>query len=209
MVAMAVAIHCNFTKRMDYHYKNFDVNTWKFFGAWNILKNSPKFQHHPPNVAMPSGVATMNESGDDKENGTSSPEPNVSFDVAYAKAPYSGKKSSVEKRHREKVEKEKEEAKKARHAQILTSLNESKSYLAHISDVNEQVKKHLTLFTCSISSIASYFICIITSSRHCIIASLPHRVVTSLRRCVSSRHRIIASSSRRIIMSLRRCIIAL
>jgi hypothetical protein len=144
MVAMAVAIHCNFTRRMDYHYKNFDVNTWKFFGAWNILKNSPKFQHHPPNVAMPSGEATMKESGDDKENGTSStssPESNVSFDVAYAKAPYSGKKSSVEKRRREKVEKEKEEAKKARHAQILTSLNESKSYLAHISDVNEQVKK--------------------------------------------------------------------
>ena len=32
--------------------------------------------------------------------------------------------------------------KKAHHAKILTSLNESKSYLAHISDVNEQVKKH-------------------------------------------------------------------
>jgi hypothetical protein len=156
MVAMAVAIHGNFTKRMDYHYKNFDVNSWKFFGVWNILKNSPKFQHHPPsyanknnnNVAMPNGGATMNESGDDKENDTSSPEPNVSFDVAYAKAPLSGKKSSVEKRRREKVEKEKEEAKKARHAEILTSLNESKSYLAHISDVNEQVKKrNASVFT--------------------------------------------------------------
>jgi hypothetical protein len=39
------------------------------------------------------------------------------------------------------VEKEKEEAKKARHAEMLTSLNELKSYLAHISDVNKQVKK--------------------------------------------------------------------
>ena len=39
------------------------------------------------------------------------------------------------------MEKEKEEARKAHHANILTSLNELKSYLAHISDVNEQVKK--------------------------------------------------------------------
>jgi hypothetical protein len=148
-VAMAVAIHCKVTKRMDYHFKNFDVTAWKFFGAWNILKNSPKFQHHPPapsyannnNNNMHNGEATMNESGDNKENDASSPDSNVSFDVAYAKAPLFGRKSSIEKRRREKVEKEKEEAKKARHAEMLTSLNESKSYLAHISDVNEQVKK--------------------------------------------------------------------
>jgi hypothetical protein len=47
-IAMAITIHCKFTKRMDYHYKNFDVTSWKFFGAWSTLKDTPKFQFHTP-----------------------------------------------------------------------------------------------------------------------------------------------------------------
>lgn len=44
---MAVAIHCKLTKRIDYHFKNLNVTKWTFFGAWNVPKNTAKFQSHP------------------------------------------------------------------------------------------------------------------------------------------------------------------
>ena len=67
--------------------------------------------------------------------------PTVLMDASNANSPFVGKKGSAEKRRREKIEKEKEVAREERHAKILASLDESKSCLARIGAVNEQVKK--------------------------------------------------------------------
>jgi hypothetical protein len=145
--AMAVAIHCKVTKRMDYHFKNFDVNNWKFFGAWNVLKNTAKFQFHPfvgnnnnTNDCAATPMDAEAASENDKEN-NSPLVPTVLMDASNAKSSFVGKKGSEEKRRREKMEKEREATREERHAKILASLEESKSYLARISAVNELSKK--------------------------------------------------------------------
>jgi hypothetical protein len=100
--AMAVAIHLKFTKKIDYCYKNFEVTNWKFFGAWNMLKDTPKFQFHASFVnnqirdggVMPNVEATHE---DDKEN-NSMLMSTVFIDMSNAMSPFVGKKASHEKR---------------------------------------------------------------------------------------------------------------
>jgi hypothetical protein len=146
---MAVAIHLKAAKKMDYHYKNFEVTTWKYYGAWSILKSTAKFQFHPyhgnvintdDSAATPNDAEATSEN-DNKEN-DSPLVPTVLLDMLTAKSSsFVGRKGSEEKRRRDKLEKEREAAREERHSKLLASLNDSKSYLAHIGAVNERVKK--------------------------------------------------------------------
>ena len=46
-INMAVAIHLQLTKKMDYQYKDFDKTKWRLFGAWVALRDLPKFKYDP------------------------------------------------------------------------------------------------------------------------------------------------------------------
>jgi D-alanyl-D-alanine dipeptidase len=155
-IAMAVAIHLKYTKKMDYHYKNFEVTTWRYYGAWNTLKNTAKFQFRPfGNGNIDDSAATTpiidvdaTSRENDKEN-ISPLVPTVLLDMSNAKSSsFVGKKGSEEKRRREKLEKEREAAREERHSKLLASLNDSKLYLAHIGAESERRKKeNSTVFT--------------------------------------------------------------
>ena len=46
-INMAVAIHLQLTKKMDYQYKDFDKTKWRLYGAWVALRDLPKFKYDP------------------------------------------------------------------------------------------------------------------------------------------------------------------
>ena len=43
IVCMAVAIHCNENKSMEYRFKTFDCKKWKLYEGWNHLEEFPNF----------------------------------------------------------------------------------------------------------------------------------------------------------------------
>jgi hypothetical protein len=40
---MAITVHLGEARRMDYQFRNFEHTSWPNFGAWKILRVSPKF----------------------------------------------------------------------------------------------------------------------------------------------------------------------
>jgi hypothetical protein len=46
ILSMAIAVHLGEARRMDYQFRNFEHTSWPNFGAWKILRVSPKFR--PP-----------------------------------------------------------------------------------------------------------------------------------------------------------------
>lgn len=46
LVNMAVAIHLGKTNRMEYKYRDFSAQAWKFYPAYMELRNEPKFNYH-------------------------------------------------------------------------------------------------------------------------------------------------------------------
>jgi hypothetical protein len=145
-IAMAVAIHMGATSRMDYHYKNYDVTKWKFFGAWGVLKNSPKYK-----LAVGAGATAdpvlhadavqqhpHTTPDADKENASQAVHDVMQLNMSVSRVPSMGKKSAEEKRSREIKEKKKEELKLERHANIMASLSDSTD--AHIAHVAKAAK---------------------------------------------------------------------
>lgn len=63
-INMAVAIHLKKTKRMDYHYKSFNPNQWRFYQAWEELRRIPKFA--PPSWTGSIMAHADEEMGDDQ-----------------------------------------------------------------------------------------------------------------------------------------------
>jgi hypothetical protein len=147
---------------MDYHFKNFNVSNWKFFGAWNVLKNTAKFGFHStvwnnnnednnntpqcttgttPSPSTSTTSEKTSSSADKNKENISPLLPTILIDTANAKHQGMGKKASEEKRRRQQKEKEKEAAKEQRHAKILASLEESKTYLGHLTQANDNNKK--------------------------------------------------------------------
>ena len=61
-VNMAVAIHLQKTKVMEYQYKDFDSTQWRFFKAWVELRTLPKFAFPPP-----PDVSETNKEGESNE----------------------------------------------------------------------------------------------------------------------------------------------
>jgi hypothetical protein len=60
-INMAVAIHTQKTKFMNYEYKNYDsTKEWRFYLAWLELKDDPKFQI--PYSEIPGNVSVSNAS---------------------------------------------------------------------------------------------------------------------------------------------------
>jgi hypothetical protein len=129
-----------------------NVTSWKVFGAWSTLKDTSKFQFHTPSYGnknmMAEDVEASTNKKDNHENNSSPFVPTVLIGILNAKSLFLGRKGSEEKRCREKKKKEKEAAKEEHHSKIVALLDESKSHLAHISAINEQVKKqNLSVFT--------------------------------------------------------------
>ena len=59
---MAVAIHRGLTKSVEYKYKALDASSWRFYGAWKVLKTLPKFQYShnkPAEEAQAQSVASV------------------------------------------------------------------------------------------------------------------------------------------------------
>jgi hypothetical protein len=63
-INMAVAIHRGLTTTMDYHFKNVDPLSWRFYTAWIELRNVPRFKFDPMNTA-PIQLKTHNSSSSD------------------------------------------------------------------------------------------------------------------------------------------------
>lgn len=65
VIAMAVAIHMKKANKMDYHFKLFAVESWRNFGAWELLKCIPKFALGQDSDSAGVDITTEDEDRDD------------------------------------------------------------------------------------------------------------------------------------------------
>ena len=55
---MAVEIHCKEIKKMEYKYKSYDPNEWKFYQSYLHLQKLPKFENLRPTAGVEASVDT-------------------------------------------------------------------------------------------------------------------------------------------------------
>ena len=51
IISMAIAIHQQETKKMDYAFKNYSHDKWRFYKAWLVAKDEPKFAYNAGETA--------------------------------------------------------------------------------------------------------------------------------------------------------------
>ena len=67
-VNMAVAIHCKETNKMEYKYKSYDPNEWKYYQAYLHLKTIPKFANLPSTVVVEERVESSDPTSESEPN---------------------------------------------------------------------------------------------------------------------------------------------
>ena len=64
-ICMAIVIYCGMTDKMNYKFKNFDPNKWKFYEGYLHLRKIPKFDS-----SSISSLSSANSSATNSDNNT-------------------------------------------------------------------------------------------------------------------------------------------
>ena len=104
IISMAIAIHQQETKKMDYAFKNYSHDKWRFYKAWLVAKDEPKFAYNAGETATgTTATATnnSNETSDSNSTPTDSSEENKSPELSVSSRSSSNNKGgiSANKRH--------------------------------------------------------------------------------------------------------------